>query len=609
MTFDELSRFILHYLEKDLTGRALMLTGPWGIGKSYYIKNSLIPFLSSHGESSHQCIVVSLYGLTSISEISKAIYLEARMKKLQPKTEVGQTAVFAAKTVVKGVASFFGIDLSKSDQDLQGVFQSIDLSGKLVILEDVERTSISIVELLGYINNLAEQDGVKILLVTNEEVIIEYKPVEAKDDPESMKAARTHPGTNDKPQIREYTDETLRYLEMKEKSIGDTIIYPANMIPAIKEIIGMFPTSLRLSFANDKCAEDIACILFMLNSKNLRSVIFACQKTSDLFESIAMTGNYSEDFYRTVFYGIVSFSLRLHAGAKLKWTGLDDYSQELGLDHFPLFRFCFDYIVDQNIDLDRVPIAAKSLEQFRLYDKSKTSNDPDIVALNRFYLLPERTVVQAVARVTSRLANPADFSFNDYARIALALISIKHAIGINIETAKDRLVTNLRGRGSQLSAHELFWYVSDRGSPEQQQEFLELRDRMISALVVDESIAPGFNYEPEQAKLFHDHIVQNAAIFTERRAFANYLDIPRLANMFVHCSASQMDDIRGAFLAVYRPSNIGEFLSEDAEAISSLLHELETAEQTDGLDKIQQFQCGMFRDNLIGFLNKLGVIQ
>ena len=39
MTNDELNQYIKHYIEKDKTGRAIMLTGSWGIGKSYYIKN------------------------------------------------------------------------------------------------------------------------------------------------------------------------------------------------------------------------------------------------------------------------------------------------------------------------------------------------------------------------------------------------------------------------------------------------------------------------------------------------------------------------------------------------------------------------------------------
>ena len=61
MTNDELNYYIKHYIEKDKTGRAIMLTGAWGTGKSYYIKNELKDYLEEYG---CKCVVVSLYGLT-----------------------------------------------------------------------------------------------------------------------------------------------------------------------------------------------------------------------------------------------------------------------------------------------------------------------------------------------------------------------------------------------------------------------------------------------------------------------------------------------------------------------------------------------------------------
>lgn len=73
------------------------------------------------------------------------------------------------RSTLKVGTSFFGIDLSHSDEDMQKLFESIDLSGKLIILEDLERSGIDILEVLGYVNNLVEQDGVKVLLVANEE--------------------------------------------------------------------------------------------------------------------------------------------------------------------------------------------------------------------------------------------------------------------------------------------------------------------------------------------------------------------------------------------------------------------------------------------------------
>ena len=38
MTYDDMNSFILNYLKNDITGRAIMLSGEWGSGKSYYVK-------------------------------------------------------------------------------------------------------------------------------------------------------------------------------------------------------------------------------------------------------------------------------------------------------------------------------------------------------------------------------------------------------------------------------------------------------------------------------------------------------------------------------------------------------------------------------------------
>jgi len=59
-----------------------VLTGEWGSGKSYYIENELVPFLK---EKKATAVVVSLYGLSDISTISKSIYMELRMGTLARK--------------------------------------------------------------------------------------------------------------------------------------------------------------------------------------------------------------------------------------------------------------------------------------------------------------------------------------------------------------------------------------------------------------------------------------------------------------------------------------------------------------------------------------------
>ena len=41
MTADELNGYIMHYLEEDKTHTAIMLTGEWGSGKTYYVEKIL----------------------------------------------------------------------------------------------------------------------------------------------------------------------------------------------------------------------------------------------------------------------------------------------------------------------------------------------------------------------------------------------------------------------------------------------------------------------------------------------------------------------------------------------------------------------------------------
>ncbi len=98
--------------------------------------------------------------------------MELRMKALEKESEVWAAGKLIAKTVAKGAAGVFGIDVSMSEDDLQKLYSSVDLSGKLLVFEDLERSGIELVQLVGYINNLVERGGMKVLLVANEDEIL-----------------------------------------------------------------------------------------------------------------------------------------------------------------------------------------------------------------------------------------------------------------------------------------------------------------------------------------------------------------------------------------------------------------------------------------------------
>jgi len=87
--------------------------------------------------------------------------------------------------------------------------------------------------------------------------------------------------------------------------------------------------------------------------------------------------------------------------------------------------------------------------------------------------------------------------------------------------------------------------------------------------------------------------------------YAKNFDMGQMAEMFLKASPQQKDTIRAAFLAVYRPDNIKQFLSADAPAIEELRGMIAADAETQTDDKVQALQYRFFLENLDGILNKL----
>lgn len=291
MTINGLNNYILHYLLKDKTGTAIMLTGEWGSGKTYYIENKLVPFLKEHNATS---VVVSLYGLDDISMISKSIYMELRMHTLGGKhSETVTTGKVIAKNVIKNITGLAGINLGLSDDDLSELYESVNLKDKLLILEDVERSNINITNLLGYVNGLVERDGVKVLLVANENEILRKN-----DNKFNFDFAKVHEKKDEKKQEIKVPEEVKKYLRIKEKTISDTIQFNSDYEQAVIQIIREFDNcKLNNIFErNEEEYRNLSGIVCNICKKNLRTFIFAIQKTTDIIDKMN-ANEYEDDFY------------------------------------------------------------------------------------------------------------------------------------------------------------------------------------------------------------------------------------------------------------------------------------------------------------------------
>lgn len=613
MTYQELNQYILHYLREDKTKSAIMLTGPWGTGKSYYIQNELKPFLEKKENGGHSCVIVSLYGLKDTAEISKSIYLGTQMKFLTAASKKSTTVTFAGETIIKGIAGAFGVDLSVSERSLKRLYASVNLTGKLVVLEDLERSGIDILEVLGYVNNLVEQDGVKVLLVANEEEIIKYelgnkvigrRKKEEIEEEKKLHEAFDVPFENKGEIVQCRLSED--YLRLKEKTISDTIEFKEDYQTAIREIVQMFDNETLNKFSTVESIKDILDIMSHCQSYNLRSFIFACQKTSDIFSSLDEKYLSDENFIQAVFIGILSFVLKQKNGNSHTWGNEKYFSAVLGYEKAPLFKFCYDYIMRQITEFEDIEGAYQAYSELVLYDKNRSNNDNDIITLQTYYVRTDSDVLDAISNIERRLEVPEDISFYQYGTIAVYAIIIKGILGCDIDTIKRRLVANLEGQGNKLELEQIFrTIIGTDCTTKQKEEYESLRKEMARSLKKGDKIIPNFDYQPEQSKDFYDYAITNEGKFHTQESFAAQFDMKRLSEMFRNSTAEQKQQIRRVFVEMYRIGNIKSFLANDRESIVQLLEFIKADRSGDVGDRIQQLQYDWFIKNLEEIKRKL----
>lgn len=184
-----LTQGILNYLNMDSSG-ALLLTGTWGCGKTYYIKNELFPTIEKikEGEDGFIPIMVSLYGIEDLVELPKRIvteYLDYTAKKeVHEAFHFGKIVEWGGKIAEACPKFNEWIDVSKLIGEGAALYRVLP-SNVVIFLDDLERAvnnSKTINNLLGSINELVENRHFKVVVVANKGYLDKLVFSEAKDN-------------------------------------------------------------------------------------------------------------------------------------------------------------------------------------------------------------------------------------------------------------------------------------------------------------------------------------------------------------------------------------------------------------------------------------------
>ena len=160
---------VINYLSMDTSG-ALLVTGDWGCGKTYYFKNELFNEVSL--KSSHIPIIVSLFGTTELKEIPERIlyaYLDATGGESAPLGTIAKYAKNIA-SAVSSLATYVDVDKILGSRDW--IYRILP-NNILICFDDLERVAdkFAINDILGIVNDLVENRKYKVILIANESFI------------------------------------------------------------------------------------------------------------------------------------------------------------------------------------------------------------------------------------------------------------------------------------------------------------------------------------------------------------------------------------------------------------------------------------------------------
>ena len=163
------------YLETEDVEYATLLTGKWGCGKTYFIKNYIE---KKSEEKKYKFIYISLFGLKDIPSVNDAIFEE-----LHP--ILSHKGVKILGGVLKSAIKLgFKFDLGGDKNDETSVnidftklnpFDKTEYKDLIFIFDDLERTLISTTEILGFINSICDSEKMKTIIIANEDEINDNK--------------------------------------------------------------------------------------------------------------------------------------------------------------------------------------------------------------------------------------------------------------------------------------------------------------------------------------------------------------------------------------------------------------------------------------------------
>ncbi|MGB7402041.1 MAG: P-loop NTPase fold protein [Arcobacter sp.] len=443
-----INEFLDYYTKLPNPQYAVLLKGKWGSGKTHFINE----YKKQLYKNQQKYIYVSLYGVTSYDEIETK-FLETIHPKLYNKKTIFAGRI--AKQVLKGTLKIDLDDDGKIDGNASlqiPNFKPEDLLNTkdyILIFDDLERSGIKIIDLLGYINFFVEHQSYKVILIANEEELEKRK----------------------------------KYRKIKEKLVGKTFEFKTNSSDAFDSFLSELKNERRLK--ENILEKEKSNILELFKNSKANNLRFLRQSLLDFerfYDEVLISPNKKKEIIKDILYWFFLFSFEIKRGnkevldllyterepnlsllfifkEKKELTSLDKYKLDDNSDVIIPIVHWKEILINSNIQKDEIE---KALENSKYYIDENT---PSWKKLSYFDNLTDEEFIILLEDVFKRFQSNEykDYKHFKFISSLLLFFQEKELLDIEFEKLFDLIKINFKILFDEKSLNmEDIYYIKNR---------------------------------------------------------------------------------------------------------------------------------------------------
>lgn len=588
------------YINECCSDYAVMLNGSWESGKTYFVKNELIPALE---EERKAVIYISLFGIKCVDDLINVITMHVlniySNKRAQKRAEMNiglKILNKQASSSVSQIPSVFvgiinkGLKLVPNGDTAKAFFSdiqknTINFADYVFIFDDFERSVIDKIELLGLFDEMVEQNHAKVIIVCNEVALLK----KAEKDDENL---------NNKKAVNNIEEKILvdDYNLYKEKVVGFTIKYAADLSTVYRKILDNIVG--KQSYCYDCLIEyksEVLELFSRVGSHNLRTLIFVLKRFKELeheielaFDDAKVEKKYYSRYIALVLCNVTSVSIMYKdfgmsdvfipedRDVVIKPFSSDGFAKDM-IDfninnHIRLSRYVNQYIYDYSLNKK---LLLEDIERFVRGERDEIQKNID--KIDSIYCLDSD--FEAIKLLDSVLddINKNQYSLAVYPRILSNLFILMETLyedsHYKIELIKKDIIKNVEARADEFDVSN--WHYFNSGNAKAnafneelysivEKTFLERKKQKYRDALDDEK---------DFVEHFRELVKDDSSILGDRKSMLNCIPASEMIDKFINLPNSNIREINGILRYNYlNVKNINDLRSGDL----ALFREIET---------------------------------